>query len=71
MSPRQSQFQILAQEPERQTPGPAFLTSAGIGQDGVDHHIMPRLLARLGVRRVDANDGRGLALRPDRPCVST
>jgi len=30
-----------------------------------------RLLARLGVRRVDANDGRGLALRPDRPCVST
>jgi hypothetical protein len=51
---------------DRLTP-PAAATAAPSSPSGVDDDAPSRLLARLGVRRVDASDGRGLALRPVRP----
>jgi hypothetical protein len=54
---------------ERLTPTAGATTSS---PSGVDDEAPSRLLARLGVRRADASDGRGLALRPTRPaCGST
>jgi hypothetical protein len=51
---------------------PAATAVAVSSPSGVDDEAPSRLLARLGVRRVDASEGRGLALRPARPaCGST
>jgi hypothetical protein len=52
---------------DRATPAPYAAAGTTSSPSGVDDDAPSRLLARLGVRRVDASDGRGLALRPVRP----